>query len=126
VRSFPSRLFVSAAAILGFTVLSGHAAEGQKLTGHEAEAVALAVNTFQSEHRKDPNFYGDLRHYSVFLERMGTRVDVTFVPDRSPRPSNIPKGQPYLELGGSSVYGSEVHYIIALDRMKILKEHYAR
>jgi hypothetical protein len=117
-------LAASVASLL--LVMTAAAAEDREFTGREAEAIALATNTFKSEQRKDPKFYGDLKHYTVFLERKGEQVDVIFVPQRSPRPANIPKTEPYLEFGGSTVHGSEVHYIIFLDRMKILKEHYAR
>jgi hypothetical protein len=120
----PFHAFVLVAAILELSLASGNAADEKEVTGREAEAIALAVNTFQAEHRKEPKFYGDLKHYTVSIERQGRQVDVVFIPDRSPKPRNVP--EPYLELGGSTVYGSEVHYIISLDRMKILKEHYAR
>jgi hypothetical protein len=113
------------AAILGCPLLSGYAADERKLTGREAEAVALAVNAFQASHRKNPKFYGDLKHYSVSVERQGRNVDVSFIPDPSPRPRNIPKDEPYLEFG-STVYGTGVTYLISLDHIKILKETYMR
>ena len=118
-------LAVSVGSIL-FLITSG-AAQDREFTGREVRVIALATNTFKSEQHKDPKFYGDLKHYTVFLERKGEQVDVIFVPQRSPRPANIPKTEPYLGVpGGSTVYGSEVHYIISLDRMKSLKEHYAK
>jgi hypothetical protein len=113
------------AAILGYPFLSGYAADERKLTGREAEAVALALNTFKAAHRKSPKFYGDLKHYSVSVEREGGKVDVAFVPDPSPIPPNIPKDQ-WLSIGGGTAYGNVVHYIISLEHMKILDEVYER
>ena len=124
MHSLPFRVLVLAAAIIELSLASSTARDEKEISGREAEAVALAVKTFQAEHRKEPKFYGDLKHYTVSIERQGQQVDIIFIPDPSPKPRNVP--EPYLELGGSTVYGSEVHYIISLDRMKILKEHYAR
>ncbi len=86
------------------------ATEDREFTGLEAEAIALATNTFKSEHRKDPEFYGDLKHYTVFLE-----LEVAKLMDRSrsqsAKTSQIhTEDEPDLAVGGSTVYGSEVHY----------------
>jgi hypothetical protein len=124
VRFFRLRLFVITVAIFGCPLLNGHAADERKLTGREAGAVALAVNTFQAEHRKEPKFYGDLKHYSVSVERRGNQMEVAFIPDPSPKPK-LAKNEYWLEFG-STVYGTGVTYLISLDRMKILKETYMR
>jgi hypothetical protein len=124
VRFLPFRVFLSAAAVLGVALVSGYAADERKFTGREAEAVALAVKTFQAEHRKEPKFYGDLKHYSVSVERQPSRLEVAFIPDPSPKPK-LAKNQYWLEFG-STIYGSGVTYVISLDRMKILKETFMR
>ena len=102
------------------------ATEEREMTGREAEAIELATRTFKRKRLTEPKFYGDLQRYRVFLERHGESVEVTFLPDRSPRPRNIPKEQPWLELGGGSAYGREVHFHISLRTMKIVREDYAK
>ena len=98
------------------------AAEPVHLTGREAEAIQLATKVFKSKQgSKDQDghpVYGDLRHYKVQLERRGRKVEIAFVPEWAPTEKPRP--------GGSTDYGWEVHYIIALDQMNILEEHYAR
>src|SRR5438874_137806 len=96
------------AAVLGCALFSGSAADEPELTGREAEAVALAIQSFRASRRNNPKFYGDLKHYTVFVEPRGRQVDVVFVPDSSPKPPHVT--EPYVELGGRTVYGAEVHY----------------
>ena len=88
----------------------------------EKRKPSLSRSTLLKPSIVNAQIYGDLKHYTVFLERQGRQVDVRFVPDPSPKPQNVT--EPYVELGGSTIYGYEVHYIISLDRVKI--EHYAR
>jgi hypothetical protein len=108
-------------ALLLFPVAS-YAADSVRLTGREAEAIQLATNVFKSKQGyKDQEghpVYGDLKHYDVEVERHGPKLEVVFVPKWAPTEKPHP--------GGSTDYGWEVHYIIALDQMKILEEHYAR
>ena len=113
-----TRSFVAA---LLMPVIS-YGADPVHLTGREAEAISLATKVFKSKQgSKDEQghpVYGDLKHYTVQIERHGPNLEVVFVPEwaRSEKPHP----------GGSTDYGWEVHYIIALDQMKILEEHYAR
>ena len=99
-----------------------YAAEPVRLTGREAEAIQLAIRVFKSKQgSKDQEghpVYGDLKHYDVQVERHGRQLEIVFVPKWAP----IEKPHP----GGSTDYGWEVHYIIALDQMNIVEEHYAR
>ncbi len=111
----------SVIAALLLPVIS-YAAEPVHLTGREAEAIHLATKVFKSKQgSKDQEghpVYGDLKHYEVEVERHGRKLEVIFVPKWAPTEKPHP--------GGSTDYGWEVHYIIALDQMKILEEHYAR
>jgi hypothetical protein len=104
--------------------LASYGADTVHLTGREAEAVQLATQVFKSKQgSKDQEghpVYGDLRHYTVQIERHGRKLEVIFVPEEPPLKPNE------AGTGGSTIYGWEVHYIIALDRMKILEEQYAR
>ena len=102
--------------------LVSYAADPVHLAGREAEAIQLATKVFKSKQgSKDQEghpVYGDLKHYDVEVERHGRKLEVIFVPKWSPTEKPHP--------GGSTDYGWEVHYIISLDQMKILEEHYAR
>src|SRR5947209_657996 len=122
------RSLTLAVVALAFASSSLMASE-REFTGREAQAIALAVHTFKTtrypRRRSDDLAYGDLDHFTVSLERHNDELEVIFVPDPSPKPQRY-KNVPYLELGGTSVYGSEVHYHISLRRMKILRETYGR
>ena len=104
--------------------LATYGADTVRLTGREAEAVQLATQVFKSKQgSKDQEghpVYGDLRHYTVQIERHDRNLEVIFFPEEPPLKPNE------AGTGGSTIYGWEVHYIIALDQMKILEEHYAR
>src|SRR5260370_29505463 len=103
-------------------LLVSTAAADSRISGNEAEAIAIAVRIFKSNQGyKDQEghpVYGDLKHYGVEVARHGRKLEVVFVPKWAPTEKPHP--------GGSTDYGWEVHYIIALDQMKILEEHYAR
>jgi hypothetical protein len=95
------------------------AAESPSIRGREAEAIAVALHAFKS--KQDSTYqgkpvYGDLRHYSVVLARHAKTIEVIFVPDADPQSKT----------GGSTDYGWEVHYMIQLKTLTILKEDYAR
>ena len=93
------------------------AAETTELTGREIEAVSVAVAAFK---RGRYSASGDLRHFTVELDRHGKQLEVTFVP-------NIPPLRPNEGgTGGGNIYGSEVHYYVALDTLKIVRMHFAR
>jgi len=108
-------------AVLLLPVIS-YAGDEVHLTGREAEAIYLATKVFKSKQgSKDEQghpVYGDLKNYDVDVERHGRKLEVIFGPKWAPNEEHHP--------GGSTDYGWEVHYIIALDKMKILEEHYAR
>ena len=117
---FAKRSFVF--ALLTLPLISV-AADNLELRGREAEAIELVTKVFKSKQgTKYAGWpvYGDLRHYSVQLERHEKRIEIIFVPDQPPFKPNE------AGTGGGAKYGWEVHYTVALDRMKILEEHYAR
>jgi hypothetical protein len=117
---FRNRAFVF--ALLALPIISATAANIE-LRGREAEAIGLVTKIFKSKQgTKYAGWpvYGDLRYYSAQLERHQKRIEIIFVPDQPPLKPNE------AGTGGGTKYGWEVHYIVALDRMKILEEHYAR
>jgi len=93
------------------------------IRGREAEAVALTVKTFKS---KQGTFYagwpvyGDLKHYTLELLRHHNTLEITFVPDQ-PKLKRNEAGT-----GGGTKYGWDVHYVVSLDPLRIVKEEYAR
>jgi hypothetical protein len=100
--------------------------ETSRLTGKEAEAVALAVGDFkknQGSTYKGKPVYGDLKHYSVELRREGNNIEVVFGPDFGPEDRG-PDGLP--TVGGATQYGWEVDYSISLEPLKILRRDFAR
>jgi hypothetical protein len=105
--------------LLAFTV-SCLAEELPRIRGVEAEAVSLAVQSFKRGYaHKDQQgwpVYGDLRHYSIQLERHPKEFEIIFVPDADPGSKT----------GGRTLYGWEVHYHFSLKPLKLLKEDYGR
>lgn len=109
---------------LSATTFGAFAQNELQVTGREAEAIQLATKVFKSKQgshdQEGRPVYGDLHHYTVLLKRQKNQLEIVFLPDEAPHKPNE------AETGGSTVYGWEVHYVVALDRMKILEEHYAR
>ncbi len=80
--------------------------ESVHLTGHELEAVAVAISDFK---KNKYSVSGDLTRYTVEVQRHANEIEITFVSDSGP---NGP------EIGGGSVYGVDVHYSVAVDPVK--------
>jgi hypothetical protein len=117
-----TRARLSFAFLVLLPVLS-YASEEVHLTGREAEAIRLVTQVFKSKQGSKYAgwpVYGDLRHYTVELERHGRKLDITFVPDQPPLKPNE------AGTGGGTKHGWEVHYVVSLDQMKIVTEDYAR
>jgi hypothetical protein len=94
------------------------APESARLTGREAEALRVAVEAF---HAKTHFPFGDLRHFTVEWKRHGKALEIIFIPDEPKHP-----GPRDPEVGGHTRYGQEVHYLVSLDSLKILKLEFAR
>jgi hypothetical protein len=113
-------------AVYGFSVammISFHAAplaygEAVKLSGREAEAVNLATRDFIAKHYSRS---GDLRHYTVEMERRGRTVEITFLPDE-PRPLRPNEAG----TGSGTAFGLCVTYIVSLSPPKIVRFYFAR
>ena len=61
-------------------LLMNAAAADSRISGNEAEAIAIAVRIFKSKQGskfEGHPVYGDLRHYNVELERTKNRLEVT-------------------------------------------------
>jgi len=108
---------------LAFLPAASYPAEPTRLAGREVEAIERATQIFKS--KQGTKFegwpvYGDLRHYTVELERHGNRFEVDFVPDQPPLKPNE------AGTGGGTKYGWEVVYVFSLSPFKLLEEHYTR
>ena len=110
-------------ALVATLLVSGPAAADSRISGKEAEAIAIAVQIFRSKQGSKVEghpVYGDLRHYTIELERTRNRLEVTFVPDQPPLKPN------QAGTGGTTIYGWEVAYVFSLNPLKMVEEHYAR
>lgn len=89
----------------------------------KAEAIAVALADFKSKRGSKIDghpVYGDLRHYSLVLQRQGNRLHIVFMPEDVPLKSNE------ATTGGSTKYGWAVDYYIFLSTLKITDLHYER
>lgn len=85
------------------------------MTGAEALACSVALARFQSDEKG-----ADLVNYRVLIRENSDHFDVAFVPNQGPEyPHRI-------ELGGGTVFGREVHYLVDKINYQITKVHFAR
>jgi hypothetical protein len=115
-RSSISSLFVAAIAFFQ-PARFAHCAT-QPLTGREAEAISLATRDFLAKHYSRS---GDLRHYTVEIERHGKTAEIVFLPDE-PRPLRPTEAG----TGSGTANGLCVTYVAALTPPKIVKFFFAR
>ena len=64
--------------------------------------------------------YGDLRHYSLLLERHGNRLHILFMPE------DVPLKTIEAAIGVSTKYAWAVDYYISLSTLKITDLPYER
>ena len=112
-----------AGLLLAAFVSHAVAADERRVTAREAEAIAIALADFKSKQGSKIDgrpVYGDLRHYTLVLERQGNRLHIVFMPGAVPLQPNE------AGTGGSTKYGWAVDYYISLSTLKITDLHYER
>ena len=117
------RVSCIAGLLLAAFVSHGLAADERRVTAREAEAIATALADFKSKQGSKIDgrpVYGDLRHYSLVLDRHGDRLHIIFMPEDVPLKSNE------AATGNSTKYGWAVDYYISLSTLKITDLHYER
>jgi hypothetical protein len=116
------RLVVVTGSLVGLPIVAN--ADASHLDGREAEAIALAVRDFRSKQGsfvEGKPVYGELKHYTVEVERRGRTFEINFVP-KEPRPLKPNEAG----TGGSTDYGWGVTYSISVDGLKIEHVDYMR
>jgi hypothetical protein len=81
------RAWCIAGLLLAALVSRAPSADQRRVTGREAEAIAIALADFKSKQGSKIDgrpVYGDLRHYSLLLERQGNRLHIVFMPEDVP------------------------------------------
>ena len=107
-------------AIVLVGLISSHTAvafDDTHLAGDEAAAISVAVEAFKKIYAKP-----DLRHYTVELARRKNQLEVTFVPDD---PQKVDSRHPGV-LGGDTVYGPAMTYVVSLKTFKIVRYNFYR
>jgi hypothetical protein len=82
------------------------------------EASSTALRLFLKEQKGI-----DKRHFRVFIKESGTDVEVSFVPDPSPENQGCKGADCYItmDVGGETVYGRSVTYVISRESGKLIK-----
>jgi hypothetical protein len=93
------------------------AVDNRHLAGDEAAAISVAVEAFKKIYAKP-----DLRHYTVDFVRRKNELEVTFVPDD---PQKVDSRHPGV-LGGETVYGPAMTYVVSLKTLKIVRYNFYR
>jgi len=99
------------------------AADERHITGCEAEAIGVALADFQSKQGSKIDgrpVFGDLRHYSLLLERQVDQLHIVFMPE------DVALTPHEAATGGSTKYGWAVDYYVSLSTLKITDLHYER
>jgi hypothetical protein len=85
-----------------------------ELTGREIEAIEVALRQFRQDRFSKS---GDLKHFSIQLTREPGKLFVAFLPDIEPNDRTT---------GGSTKYGTFIHYAVSLRTLKIIGYHFER
>jgi hypothetical protein len=107
-------------SILMVGLISSHdvvALDKPTLTGAEAAALSVAVEAFKKIYAKP-----DLRHYTVELARRKNELEITFVSDN---PEKVDSKHPGT-VGGGTIYGPDMTYVVSLKTFKIVRYNFYR
>jgi len=101
-----------------FWVDASRPANAVTLTGLEVAALGVAARDFKDRHY---SVSGDLRHYTVTIERKGQSVEIAFL-------ANEPRPLRKNEAGtvGGTAYGLHVTYVLSLSQAKIIEFYFSK
>jgi hypothetical protein len=91
------------------------------MMSHEASQAILAAQ----ERFKVDEANSDLENYTVRVINLPTAFEVLFIPNLPPLKESS-SGEVQVTLGGRTVYGREVHYMVERDTYKIIRRSFAR
>jgi hypothetical protein len=85
-----------------------------------SQAVLVAQERFQEDEASS-----DLKNYTVRVVNLPTAFEVIFIPNLPPL-KELSSGEVQVTVGGRTVYGREVHYMVERDTYKITRRSFAR
>ena len=113
-----ARLAIKSLLMIG--LMSTHtvlAVDKIKVAGAEAAAISVAVEAFKKIYARP-----DLRHYSVEFARRKNELEITFVAENPEKVDNRHPGT----VGGGTIYGPDMTYVVSLKTFKILRYNFYR
>jgi hypothetical protein len=89
--------------------------EVAEISGRYVEVLETALRQFREDHFSTS---GDLKHFTVSMQRRGDRVAIAFAPDYHEASS---RGLP-----GRNKYGTYITYFVSLRTLKLVGFHFER
>ena len=92
--------------------------DGPHVSLQALEASAIALKQFSKEQPRV-----DKKHFHVVIDESDASVNVAFVPDPSPTKQGCAGADCYLtmDVGGATVYGRSVTYVVSKESGKIIE-----
>jgi hypothetical protein len=115
-------------ALFALAICAGARGEGDPLddphlTLEATMLVPVALKRFQKDQPK-----ADSKHFDVYIREHAETVEIEFIPEASPRTDTCGKEDCSItiDVGGGSIYGSGITYVVDKRTKKIVKTIYAR
>ena len=105
--------------MLGAMMLPVVSQEVVVIKGPELVACSVALEKFRREESKS-----SVENYSIEVTESPTAFEVVFIPNQPPQDPK--SGRREITLGGKTIYGREVHYVVSKDTYKVIRTSFAR